>query len=141
MKTITARTLSDLESFFPLILLLRPHLTLAEFIDIYQNAHKNDQFELTAFFDDEGEMCAIVGYRILYDFVRGRHLYIDDLVTHPDKRSQGLGQYVLKYAEVMAKQLNCKGGLRLCAGLENTRGISFYERNGWTQRALAFVKK
>ncbi len=141
MKIITAKNSTDLESFYPLIHELRPHLSLSEFIDIYHHAHKNDQYELTAFFDDEGQMCAVIGYRILYDFVRGRHLYIDDLVTTSEKRSQGLGQYVLKYAEVMAKQLNCTGGLRLCAGFENTRGISFYERNGWTQRAIAFVKK
>lgn len=141
MKTITAKNTNDLESFFPLIHELRPHLTLSEFIDIYNHAHKNDQYDLTAFFDEEGEMCAVIGYRILYDFVRGKHLYIDDLVTAPDKRSQGLGNYVLKYAEVMAKQLNCTGGLRLCAVLENVRGVAFYEKNGWTKRAFAFSKK
>lgn len=141
MKTITAKNSTNLEDFFPLILELRPHLTLSEFVTIYTNAHEKNQYELTAFFDENHEMCALIGYRVMYDFVRGRHLYIDDLVTSSKKRSKGLGAYVLQYAENLAKDLNCTGGLRLCAGLENTRGIAFYEKNGWKQRALAFVKK
>ena len=141
MKTITAKNLNDLECFFPLILELRPHLSLSGFIEIYNNAHELNQYELIGFFDDEDKLCALIGYRVIYDFVRVRHLYIDDLVTSSLKRSQGLGAYILKYAEELAINLNCTGGLRLCAGLENVRGIAFYEKNGWKQRAIAFVKK
>jgi hypothetical protein len=31
--------------------------------------------------------------------------------------------------------------LRLCTGIENLRGVEFYERNGWTKRAYAYTKK
>lgn len=36
--------------------------------------------------------------------------------------------------------LNCKS-LRLCTGIENDRGVKFYEKNNWVKRAYAFTKK
>jgi hypothetical protein len=32
-------------------------------------------------------------------------------------------------------------GLRLCTGIENESGKRFYEREGWTLKAVAFKKK
>jgi hypothetical protein len=40
----------------------------------------------------------------------------------------------------LAKELDCKG-LRLCTGIENEQGKKFYERNGWSLRAVAYKKK
>lgn len=80
-----------------------------------------------------------MGYRVLWDFVRGKHLYIDDLVSK--EKSKGHGKRLLDYAEEKARELNCSGGLRLCAVLENKDGIRFYEKNGWKARAYAFVKR
>jgi len=37
-----------------------------------------------------------MGYRLLHDFVHGRHLYIDDLVVTSRLRSSGLGAELLK---------------------------------------------
>lgn len=140
MKIHTARTQSDLEKFYPLLTQLRPGLNFESFLDTYYNAQKNDQYELVGFLDEE-QVIALIGYRVLYDFVRGRHLYIDDLITNESLRSAGIGASVLKFAEEKARELNCVGGLRLCAVIENERGIKFYEKNGWKARAFAFVKK
>ncbi|MEA9357411.1 GNAT family N-acetyltransferase [Bacteriovorax sp. PP10] len=140
MKIHIAKTPSDLESFYPLLTELRTHLTYENFLDTYHHAHKNDQYELVGFFEEE-TVIALIGYRVLYDFVRGRHLYIDDLITSETVRSQGIGARILEFAEERAKELKCTGGLRLCAGIENTDGIKFYEKNGWKARALAFVKR
>lgn len=140
MKILTAQTQSDLEKFYPLLTQLRPGLSFESFLDTYNNAQKNDQYELVGFLDGD-HVAALIGYRVLYDFVRGRHLYIDDLITNENLRSAGLGATVLKFAEEKARELHCVGGLRLCAALENERGIKFYEKNGWKARAFAFVKK
>lgn len=140
MKIHIVKSPSDLERIYPLLTELRTHLTYESFLDTYHHAHKSDQYELVGFFEEDN-IVALVGYRVLYDFVRGRHLYIDDLITTQTVRSKGLGATVLKFAEEKARELNCTGGLRLCAGIENTGGIKFYEKNGWKARALAFVKK
>jgi GNAT superfamily N-acetyltransferase len=141
MKILTARNQNDLELFFPLLLELRPHLKIEEFFNIYKNSHEQNQFELVGFFSDDDKLIGLMGYRILYDFVRGRHLYIDDLVTSENKRSLGLGTQMLDYAETKARELLCTGGLRLCAGIDNIKVIKFYEKNGWKARAHAFIKK
>jgi hypothetical protein len=44
-------------------------------------------------------LIAIMGYRILNDFVREKHLYIDGLVTTAKCRSSGMGATLLGFAE------------------------------------------
>jgi GNAT superfamily N-acetyltransferase len=132
-------TTLDLERCFLVIKELRPHLNLNDYLAIYKQAHKSDGYEL-AVIEENGNILAAMGYRILYDFVRGKHIYIDDLVSTEKARSKGLGAELLSYAEKIANESNCNS-LRLCAGVENVRGMKFYERNGWIQRAVAYTKK
>ncbi|MBS1968821.1 MAG: GNAT family N-acetyltransferase [Bdellovibrionales bacterium] len=142
MKDITfvkIQNREELERCFPVMKELRPHLNVQEYLEIYRHAHAMDGYEILAM-EQKGEIIAVMGYRILYDFVRGRHLYIDDLVSTEKMRSQGLGGEMLKQAEVIAKDLHCKS-MRLCAVLENDLGIKFYEKHHWTKRAYAFTKK
>lgn len=138
-KFVKMQNREELERCFPVMKELRPHLNVQEFLEIYRHAHAMDGYEIVAI-EQKGQIVALMGYRILYDFVRGRHLYIDDLVSSETKRSQGLGAELLKHAEQIAKGLNCKS-MRLCAVLENELGIKFYEKNHWTKRAYAFSKK
>jgi ribosomal protein S18 acetylase RimI-like enzyme len=138
-KVFIAKEKADLERCYPVMRQLRPHLSLSEYLTIYEQAQKHDGYEIVAL-ENEGTVMAVMGYRILYDFVRGKHVYIDDLVSSEEARSLGLGARLLKHAEEMAIQHQCKS-LRLCTGLENEGGIRFYKKNGWTQRSYAFTKK
>ena len=81
-----------------------------------------------------------MGVRLLYDYVHLKHFYIDDLVIDENQRSNGIGAKLLQHAEELAKKEKCTG-LRLCTGTENHRGIQFYEKQKWLQRALVFKKK
>lgn len=138
-NTFVAKNKADLERCFPVMKELRPHLSLEDYFSIYENAHKNDGYEIVAV-EENNQILAVMGYRLLSDFVRGKHIYIDDLVSSESVRSQGLGAELLKYAENKARELNCKS-LRLCTGIDNERGVKFYENNGWTKRAYAYTKK
>jgi GNAT superfamily N-acetyltransferase len=129
----------DLERAYPVLKELRQHLSYQEYKNIYYQAKLADGYELIAV-ESEGEIIALMGLRYLSDFVRGRHLYIDDLISTQKVRSQGIGKILLDYAEELARNSNCTT-LRLCTGIENDRGIKFYERNGWVKRALAYTKK
>lgn len=133
------RTKIELEKCFPVMKELRPHLNLTDYLSIYEQSHKSDGYEIVAV-EEGGKVLAVMGYRILFDYVRGKHIYIDDLVSTEMARSKGLGAELLKYAEGVAKELDCKS-LRLCTGIENERGVKFYEKNGWTKRAYAYTKK
>ncbi len=135
----TVKDKSDLERCYPVMKELRPHLSFENYISIYNDSQKADGYQIVAI-ENKGQILAVMGYRFLSDFVRGKHLYIDDLVSTEDSRSQGLGAELLKFAEEIAKNNNCKS-LRLCTGIENDRGMKFYERNGWTKRSFAYTKK
>lgn len=138
-KIFTVQNAGDLERCYPVMKELRPHLSFEDYISIYNESHEADGYEIVAL-EDKGQILAVMGYRFLSDYVRGKHVYIDDLVSTENARSQGLGAELLKFAEEIAKKSNCKS-LRLCTGIENERGVKFYDRNGWTKRAYAYTKK
>jgi GNAT superfamily N-acetyltransferase len=138
-RIFTAKNNSDLERCFPVMKELRPHLSFEEYMSIYEDAHASNGYEIVAI-EDHGKVLAVMGYRFLSDFVRGKHIYIDDLVSTEAARSKGLGAELLRFAEDIAVKNECNT-LRLCAVLENERGIQFYNRHGWAKRAFAFTKK
>ena len=138
-EVYTVESDSDLKDCFHVLKELRSHLDFESFSSIYKICKDREQFELVALRRNE-QVVAVMGFRFITDFVRGKHLYIDDLVTVSNERSKGYGATMLFYAEEIAKKSNCSG-LRLCAVLENESGIKFYEKNGWTKRAYAFTKK
>lgn len=136
---ILAKDKNDLERFYPVMKELRKDLSYTDYLNIYENANARDGYEVVAIESDK-KVLAVMGYRVLHDFVHGKHLYIDDLVSTESYRSQGLGAKLLNYAEDLATKLECKG-LRLCTGIENEMGKKFYERHGWNLRAVAYKKK
>lgn len=131
--------IEDLEKFYLVIKELRTELSYDEFVEIYKMSHIANEYEVVGY-EIDNQMVAAMGFRILYDLVHGKHLYIDDLVVSERFRSHGLGAELLKHAEEVAKQKNCKG-LRLCTGVDNSRAKIFYEKNGWSLRSVAYKKK
>lgn len=134
-----ANSVSDLEKYFEVMKILRPHVSLESFLTIYKSAHEQDGYEVVGYINED-EVVAVMGYRILYDLVRGKHIYVDDLITMDQFRSKGIGQKFLTYAEEIAKKNHCSV-VRLCTGIENLGGIQFYERQGYQKKAFAYSKK
>ncbi len=134
-----ARTPDDLARFYPVMKELRKALSFSDYMAIYKQAHATQGYEIVAI-EDENQVVAVMGYRILHDYVHGKHLYIDDLVSSEFQRSRGFGKKLLQYAEQVAKELECTG-LRLCTGIENELGKQFYEHQGWSLKAVVFKKK
>jgi len=132
------RSLDELKECYEVIKELRPLLSFDDFLRIYTTSHQKDGYELVAI-KIENRILAVMGYRFLDDFIRDRHVYIDDLVVTEKARSQGYGAELLAYAEQIAKREHCKY-LRLCTGIDNIKGMKFYERNGWVKRSHAYNK-
>lgn len=130
---------TNLEKFFPAMKELRPNLSERQFFKIYAKANKINGYKLVEL-ELEQRIIATMGFRVLYDYVHGKHLYIDDLVTVASERSKGHGAKLLKHAEKIAADLECKS-LRLCTGIQNELAKNFYKNNGWTVRAIVFKKK
>lgn len=133
------KTELEFQEGYPIIAELRTELSYDEFKMMLHKAEVADNYSLFGLFI-HNKCVAVMGYRFLYDFVHGKHLYIDDLVVKEGYRSRGLGAKLLEFAENEARKRACKG-LRLCTGVTNTSGKKFYERNGWIARAIAYKKR
>ena len=131
-------TTAELEQAYPIIHELRPQLGRDDYSALYEAARACDGYSLVGLYDRD-VLVAAMGLRVLHDFVHGRHLYVDDLVVTESRRANGLGARLLQYAEQRARSLGCRG-LRLCTGVDHRDAQRFYERNGWSPRALAFKK-
>jgi ribosomal protein S18 acetylase RimI-like enzyme len=131
-------TLEDRQRCYEVLQELRPKLTWTQFVCMNAMAGARDEFRMAGLFTDK-ECVAVMGYRVLYDFVHGKHVYVDDLVVTNRLRSKGIGAMLLAYAERRSRELECDG-MRLCTGVENTSAISFYKRNGWLAGSVAFKK-
>ncbi|MEW6058318.1 MAG: GNAT family N-acetyltransferase [Bdellovibrionota bacterium] len=139
MELRKAASPAELEMVFPVMKELRPHLTFQRYIELIERAAQNDGYEIIAAFDRE-KCVGAMGFRILFDFVHGKHMYIDDLVVTESHRSKKIGAKLLRHAEDTAREMKCEA-LRLCTGVENEAGKRFYDREGWTLRAVAYKKK
>lgn len=136
MFAIEEITGSSLEKILPLIKELRPHLDPESFQRLYKEARLRDGYKVVGIIRDD--FCyGLMGYRVLFDFTHGKHLYVDDLVVTKDMRDQGLGHLLLQHALQEARKEGCEG-LRLCTGVDNTDAQRFYERKGWSKGALAY---
>ncbi len=141
MMTISLDCLNqdECKRFFDLLKELRPHLTFDSFRETLFEAQKTSNYQMTGI-EDESGLVALMGYRILHDFVHGKHLYIDDLVSKESCRSKGYGTILLSHAEEIARLNGCSN-LRLCTGIENEAGKKFYQKNNWNLRAVVYKKK
>ena len=137
-KQIDLNNSSELEAAFELLKQLRSHLTFDTFRENIFKL-KNENYELWSL-QVGGRIVALAGLRTYTDFVRGTHLYIDDLVVDQSLRSQGYGAKLLKFTEDLCSEKSLPS-LRLACAHENKKGYAFYQREGWTDRACAFVKK
>lgn len=139
LRTVTLEIPEDLKRAYEVVKELRTALDFDDFARLVKLAHAADGYRLVGR-EMGGRLVAVMGYRILHDLVHGSHLYVDDLVTTKESRSQGHGAELLRYAEGETRRLGL-AGLRLCTGIENQEARRFYEREGWSPRSLAFKKK
>jgi ribosomal protein S18 acetylase RimI-like enzyme len=138
-KFLIAQSDVELKRCYTVMYELRPHLSESDFFKFYKLAYEADGYQMM-YLQVGDDIRAVMGYRQLTDFVRGPHLYIDDLVTSEKYRSQGCGAELLKQAELVAAEKGLQV-LRLCTGIDNANGIRFYEKNNWIRRTYSYVKK
>jgi GNAT superfamily N-acetyltransferase len=90
---------------FRVFSVLRPHLTERQFLE--QIRIQSAEAYRIAYIEADGELSAAAGYRIAHYLAWGRVLYIDDLVTHPERKKQGMGGALLDWLLDQAKQQGC----------------------------------
>lgn len=114
---------------------LRPHLDEDRFVAQVLGQF-DDGYRATGLYAD-GKVRAFAGWRVFSMLHRGRHLYVDDLVTDQSQRSRGHGKHLLTWLVAEAKRQGC-ARLHLDSGTQRQDAHAFYLREGLRIEAFHF---
>lgn len=117
-------TEAEWRAAFPVLNQLRDHLSEAEFLDSLSEMRK-EGYRLFALLLGE-EIVSVAGVEIRTNFYNGRHLFVYDLVTRADRRSEGHGARLMAFVEDWACERNCES-ITLESGLWRSDAHRFYE--------------
>jgi GNAT superfamily N-acetyltransferase len=87
--------IDDIHKLVPVLKVLRPHLTEADFHEMIPILFK-EGYRLV-YVGDERSAYAVAGFRTLHFLFSGKTLYIDDLVTLPDQVKKGYASSLLTW--------------------------------------------
>jgi GNAT superfamily N-acetyltransferase len=135
MNIRLASTPDDIATAFPVMRQLRPGITEETFGPRVERQRQTG-YEL-ALLEDEGEVIAVSGFRILDNLAWGRHLYVDDLVTRADKRSRGYGRALFQWLLGYASEHEC-GELHLDSRVTRLAAHRFYWSQGMEMNSHHF---
>jgi GNAT superfamily N-acetyltransferase len=138
MQTKLAETPEEIRRCFAVMSQLRPHVTAAEFVPRVE-AQRKQGYRL-AFIEDQGEVVAVGGYRVMEVLASGRTMYVDDLVTDGSRRSHGYGKAMLQWLQARAREEECDT-LSLDSGTHRQEAHAFYFRERMRVTSFHFVKK
>jgi GNAT superfamily N-acetyltransferase len=102
---------------------LRPRLDEAEFVR--QVRRQQPAGYNLAFLSDRKTVKAVAGYRLSESLSWGKFIYVDDLVTAEEFRSQGFGQQLFAWLVKQAKARGC-GQFHLDSGVQRFGAHRFY---------------
>jgi GNAT superfamily N-acetyltransferase len=134
-----AETDAEIAACFPVMRVLRPHLTSAEELRSRYRRQAHAGYRILAAWLGE-EVVGLAGYRPLENLVRGPFCYVDDLVVREDIRRSGLGARLLGAVGHEAKARGLPH-LVLDTALDNVLGQRFYFRFGMLPAALRFAMR
>ena len=118
---------------------LRPAIGEEEFL-VGSKRQQAEQNWRLIYLEDNGEVVAVSGFRVLECMATDKTLYVDDLVTREDQRSKGFGEKLLGWMEQVAHDEGC-ACLRLDSGTQRTGAHKFYFRMGMPIVSFHFMKK
>jgi GNAT superfamily N-acetyltransferase len=124
MSTIAlARTDREIQRCFSVMAELRPHLDESEFVARVRTQQR-EGFEL-AFLSEKKQVKAVAGFRVGNNLAWGNFLYVDDLVTAENFRSQGHGQKLFDWLVRQARSRGCDE-FHLDSGVQRFGAHRFY---------------
>ncbi len=122
-----ATTDPEISETFPVMCQLRPHLDEERYLDFVRRLQRSG-YRL-AFATEGGEVRCVAGFRIIEFLAYGKFLYVDDLVTAEDARSEGHGKQMLGWLAGTARKEGCST-LQLESGVQRHGAHRFYFREG-----------
>ncbi len=112
---------------YPVMKQLRLHLVEDEYLETVERMQRSG-YRLAAA-TQGGEIRCVAGFRIVEFLAYGKFLYVDDLVTVEDTRSEGHGKRMLDWLADVAREEGC-WSLQLDSGVQRHDAHRFYFREG-----------
>ena len=100
----------EIVSSFPIMQQLRSELereTPETYLQRVRRMEQNHHYRLVAVFDQD-EIRVLAGYRIAENFVWGKYLYVNELITDREHRRKGYGQKLFDWLLCEAKAQRCR---------------------------------
>ena len=124
---------------FPVMNQLRTHLGEKAYLDLVTEAKERDMYRLFALYD-KGEIVAVTGFKPMITLYYGRFVWVCDLVTDKNRRSNGYGERLLSFVQEWAEE-NDYQSVALSSGLQRTDAHRFYEgKMGYYKVSYVFKK-
>ena len=124
---LDAKNNSDVRRCFRVFAHLRPHLDEAEFARRVQ-VQAAEGYNI-AYIESDKEIVAAAGYRVLHFLAWGKVLYLDDLITDPERKKAGYGSALLEWVAQKGSELGCDE-LHLDTGYQRHDAHRLYLKNG-----------
>jgi GNAT superfamily N-acetyltransferase len=118
-----AREDDEIESCYPVMAELRPHVHPDEFLLRVKRQIEIAGYKLAYVMDEEVK--AVAGFRISECLAWGKFLYVDDLVSKSGERSKGYGGALLDWLIEYAKEERCEQ-FHLDSGVQRFAAHRFY---------------
>lgn len=139
MSTIQiAATPAEINACHAVMAQLRPQYAQDEFLTQVQRQMKHG-YRLASL-SAAGAVQAVAGFRLLENLAWGQFLYVDDLVTDQNSRSQGHGKSLLNWLNEHARRQGC-AQLHLDSGAQRKDAHRFYLREGMMNAGFHFMTK
>jgi len=136
MKIRLADTDNQIKQCYSLMRQLRPHVTQKIFLPSVREQQAGG-YQI-AMLEHENKIVAVAGFRLGKNLAWGDFLYVDDLVTCSNQRSQGYGKALLSWLKTYAANKGCQQ-LHLDSGLQRKEAHKFYEREALCATGFHFA--
>jgi GNAT superfamily N-acetyltransferase len=140
MKVEEAQSDADIRRCFPVIQVLRPHITSVEdFLARVRRQQAVAGWQLI-YVEDAGAPVACAGFRISEWLAWGKALYVDDLIALESHRGNGFAEALMRWMEELAAREGCEQ-FHLDSGTHRLPAHRFYHRLGLGITSFHFQKK
>lgn len=118
-----AQSDTEISACFPVLRQLRPHLTENTFVPLAREL-MDEGYQFAYLKQDDNVVC-VAGFKIAKNLYLGKHLYIEDLSTDEQVRSQGFGTRMMAGLMDLAKRHGCQA-VHLDSGVHRHAAHKFY---------------
>jgi len=116
---------------------LRPHLEHDKFVARVKHLHQSNGYQLVFLLDQGNMMLAVAGFHVGENLAWNKYVYLEDLVTAANRRSQGHGKKLLEWIKNYARKCGCNQ-LHLDSRMHCTEAHVFYEREQLVKAGFHF---